>query len=370
MVRKSVPSSDLTKYTVGWICALPVEMAAARAMLDEEHGKPEHFACAGDIGGAADGNNYFLGSIGGHNIVLACLPLGSTGSASAATVAMHMQRTFTGVRIGLLIGIGSGVPSAAHDIRLGDVVVSTPTDGTGGVIQYDRLEVEATDGNGGKSSSSSSSERFRFVRARCLNKPPTMLCTALSSLQSEHAVHGSRACELLAAAAARYPRLQTSLAVPMAGGQSNCDLDQLFRASYVHSPDSRRNTCDRCDASMLVQRPRRPAEDGGPTVHYGVVASSELEIACGVSRDAASTALGGLMCFEREAAGLMDNFPCLVVRGVSDYADSHKNALWRSYAAATAAAFAKELLENMPPREVEQTRTIAEAMREGITLQV
>ncbi|KAL3444390.1 hypothetical protein BJX65DRAFT_310973 [Aspergillus insuetus] len=45
-----------------------------------------------------------------------------------------------------------------------------------------------------------------------------------------------------------------------------------------------------------------------------------------------------------EAAGLMNTYPCLVIRGICDYADSHKNKAWQGYAAATAAAFAKELL--------------------------
>jgi hypothetical protein len=42
--------------------------------------------------------------------------------------------------------------------------------------------------------------------------------------------------------------------------------------------------------------------------------------------------------------GLMDSFPCLVIRGICDYADSHKNKVWQPYAAATAASYAKELL--------------------------
>jgi Cdc6-like AAA superfamily ATPase len=58
------------------------------------------------------------------------------------------------------------------------------------------------------------------------------------------------------------------------------------------------------------------------------------------------------MCVEMEAAGLMDTFPCLVIRGICDYADSHKNDRWQPYAAATAAAYMKELLLIIPPREV------------------
>jgi hypothetical protein len=49
-------------YTVGWICALPTEMAAAQAMLDERHNPLQQ--------DPDDHNTYILGSIGVHNVVL------------------------------------------------------------------------------------------------------------------------------------------------------------------------------------------------------------------------------------------------------------------------------------------------------------
>lgn len=61
------------------------------------------------------------------------------------------------------------------------------------------------------------------------------------------------------------------------------------------------------------------------------------------------------MCFEMEAAGLVDNFPCLTIRGICDYADSHKNKIWQEYAAATAAAYAKELFLAVNATEVKQS---------------
>ena len=44
----------------------------------------------------------------------------------------------------------------------------------------------------------------------------------------------------------------------------------------------------------------------------------------------------------------MNDFRCLVIRGICDYADSHKNKTWQPYAAATAAACAKEILSLVP----------------------
>ena len=59
-----------------------------------------------------------------------------------------------------------------------------------------------------------------------------------------------------------------------------------------------------------------------------------------------------ILCFEMEAAGLMDSFPCVVIRGICDYADTHKNDQWQGYAVTTAAAYAKELLQIMPGEQV------------------
>ena len=66
-----------------------------------------------------------------------------------------------------------------------------------------------------------------------------------------------------------------------------------------------------------------------------------------------------------EAAGLMNSFQCLVIRGICDYADSHKNKRWQPYAAAAAAACAKEVLSVIPPAEVAKTHTVDEAVREA-----
>lgn len=120
-------------YTVGWICPLEVELAAASGMLDVEH--PD-LPCA-----SHDTNIYTLGSIGQHNIVLAALPAGTTGNNVAATVAINLLRTFPNIRFGLLVGIGGGAPSNPSndprgDLRLGDVVVSNPDGEFGATAAY------------------------------------------------------------------------------------------------------------------------------------------------------------------------------------------------------------------------------------------
>src|SRR4029077_19999 len=102
MASKQAHAHNHNDYTVGWVCALPKEQTAALAMLDERHGdlpKPQN-----------DDNMYTLGRIGKHNVVIACLPMGTVGNNKAATVAAHMVSTFPAIKFGLTVGIGGGVP--------------------------------------------------------------------------------------------------------------------------------------------------------------------------------------------------------------------------------------------------------------------
>lgn len=111
------------KYKVGWISACPIDLVAAKAMLDEEHGDPQTPI------GRHDHNTYLLGSIGNHNVVVACLPRDEYGAMSAAAVAKDMMHAFPQIRFGLLVGTGAGIPDYesdnVRDIRLGDVLVGS-----------------------------------------------------------------------------------------------------------------------------------------------------------------------------------------------------------------------------------------------------
>jgi len=299
-------------YKVGWISALPTEMAAAEGMLDELH---EPLPLQRD---SQDQNTYTLGRIGLHNVVLACLPAGVTGTISAARVATQMLSSFKWLRFGLMVGIGGGVPSEDDDIRLGDVVVSKPTATFGGVIQYDFGQ---TVQNG------------RFERTGSLNRPPDVLLGAVSSLQAKHMREGHKLSEHLAEMVKRYPRMASQFTYP--GTQH----DHLYEAKYDHPTGQA--TCSRCDVSRLTKRKLRLLTD--PVIHYGLIASGDRAMNHGPTRDQLRKELD-VLCFETEAAGLMDSFPCLVIRGICDYADSHNDKRWQPYAAAMAAAYARELL--------------------------
>ena len=124
-------------YTVGWICALPAELAVSQAMFDEEHDSDNYLQPENDT------NTYTLGRMGKHNVVLACLPSGTTGTNSAATAAANMLRSFPKIRFGLMVGVGGGAPGDPSDdpykdLHLGDVVVSNPEGACGKRVLLNR----------------------------------------------------------------------------------------------------------------------------------------------------------------------------------------------------------------------------------------
>lgn len=301
-------SSD--DYTVGWICALPIEMAATQAMLDNTHADlPRRFN---------DSNTYTLGSIGRHNIVIACLPEGGYGTNNAASVASNMRRTFPFVRAYLMVGIGGAAPGRV-DVRLGDVVVSNS------VVQSD-LGKTMKDG--------------QFQQTAIPIKPAPELLTAVAKLRARHEQHNSNnLANTLSEMLSRHPSMQ--------GYTHNDSLeDLLFDSNYDH--DGQSDSCEYCDRSRTI--PRSARSHPVPVVHYGRVASANTVMKDGRTRDRLARELD-VVCFEMEAAGLIENFHCLVIRGICDYSDSHKNKNWQRYAAAVAAAYAKDFLSAIPIAE-------------------
>ncbi|KAF4341379.1 Pfs domain protein [Fusarium beomiforme] len=290
--RRGKATLPYDHYNVGWICALYIELAATMAMLTEIH---EPLA-----GRLHDSNTYTLGRIGPHNVVICCLP--SYGTNNAAVVASHMSRTFPGIQVSMMIGIAGGVPTKA-DIRLGDVVVGIR------VVQYDM----------GKTI-----EKGHFQRTGILNGPPQVLLTAIAKLRAQSISRPNRIASILSKK--RFIRPDPA-------------SDQLFEATYEHVDGN--NGCDSCDISKLVSRQKR--DDDEPRIHYGTIASGNQVMRHGVTRDRLAAELD-ILCFEMEAAGIMNTLPCLVIRGICDYSDSHKNRQWQEYAAAAAAAYAADLL--------------------------
>ena len=308
-----------SEFTVGWICALPLESTAAQGMLDEEYDDSElqrHHR---------DSNRYCLGRIGVHKIVLTCLV--SAGNNQAGSAALHMYNTFENLRFILMVGIGGGIPSldTGRDVRLGDVVVSMPSGDYGGVIQFD---------------SGKFLQDRDFLRIGALQAPPKHLQSVVRYLIARHESEENRITKHVNEMLQKpknYTRAGTDYRRPGRGH------DLLFKADYIHQGTG--DTCVNCDKNQLVARCERLEDE--PIMHYGNIASGSSVVRDALKRDHLGQAYSAL-CVEMEAAGLMNEFECLVIRGICDYSDSHKNKEWQRYAAAGAAAYAKELLGAVP----------------------
>ncbi|KAH8890556.1 purine and uridine phosphorylase [Thozetella sp. PMI_491] len=322
----------IESYTIAWICALQEEFQAACQMLDVD----DFPAPRGMEANVNDRNVYVFGQLGDHYIVVGCLPRGRTGLVNAANVAMNMIRSFPSLKFALMVGIGGGAPTKSRDIRLGDVVVSTPSEDHGGVVQLD-FGVRLANG--------------LFQRRGQLNSPPDALLAATQDVQ--RLLDNPKKPDRIAEHIARMNHMRA---------YRRPTRDNLYKIKYAHrdAPAEQENAalrddededwdqdeveCRCCDENEVVKRRDRDSFRE-VTVHYGTIASDNVVMRDAEARDKhAKDEKLKVLCFEMEAGGLMNNFPCLVIRGICDYSDSHKNDEWHNYAALAAAAYARELL--------------------------
>ncbi|KAH8650279.1 nucleoside phosphorylase domain-containing protein [Tricladium varicosporioides] len=325
-------------YTVGWICAISTEYIAAQAFLDEKHDRPGYVS-------PNDNNDYTLGKVGRHNVVIAVLPDGEYGTSSAAIVARDMLHSFPNIRIGLMVGIGGGAPSQKHDIRLGDIVVSAPRNGKGGIFQYDF----------GKTIQDQSFQTTGF-----LNQPPAILRTAINGLKATYRIEGHQLEAAIDNILKKKPRLREEYKRP---DPSN---DRLYQSEITHLANDITSCTTICGSNLskLVLRPERSKDKDNPEIHYGLIASANQLMKDATVRDRLAAEMD-VLCFEMEAAGLMNHFPCLVIRGICDYSDSHKNKEWQGYAAMAAAAYTKDLLYRIPLNKIEDEKRIRETLSDS-----
>ncbi|KAL4772848.1 purine and uridine phosphorylase [Aspergillus nidulans var. acristatus] len=308
---------DHDAYTVGWVCALDYELNAARALLDEEDEDLEP--------ALHDGNLYLLGRFEKHNVVITSTSGYGTNAATQAVT--NMIRSFPNIRFGLMVGIGGAVPGEPDpcqpmkDNRLGDIVVSEPKGNHGGVLNYDMGKWR--------------NDKEFSIESR-LNSPPSILRQAVTQLRLDHRFRKGKMLEYTEQALDLLRGLTDTDDASFPGW----DEDRLFRVNYEHVNPTHED-CRECDSTQIVERSARTWNT--PVVYYGLIASGNAVMRSATLRDRLRDAWG-VKCFEMEAAGLMNHFPCLVIRGLCDYSDSHKSKRWQAYAAVVAAAYAKDLL--------------------------
>ncbi|KAJ0108751.1 hypothetical protein J7T55_011242 [Diaporthe amygdali] len=333
MSQGRVTKLDTASYHVAWICPVAsLELTPARLLLDESHERPE-------IDGQYDDNIYKFGSMAGHNVVIATCPAGMTGQVGVGSIAGPLFKTFPNIRMTLLVGIGGGVPQKhlfsepLQDVRLGDVVVGWPSskDGKPAVICYD----------------AGRSRIHGFQATMQINRPHMVLLKALPILENDHDF-GESEFHTLQAKLQNHEKFGSQFKHP------GLEHDLLFKPTYEHVGDYDSN-CVECDKNNLVQRKsRREDQKESFIFHQGRIATGNAVMMDGQKRDLINEQYGDVYCIEMEAAGVDINSNCLVIRGISDYADSHKSDLWRSYAAGKAAVFARELLNKIPAKDVKE----------------
>ena len=279
---KTLTSKD--EYHVAFISPLPIERAAATALLDERHAEPLDYSQD-----SIDENAYTWGRIYQHNVVITSLPVGMYGVVSATTTVLGLLASFPSIKIGLLVGNGAGIPESGVDIRLGDVAVGCPELTLGGVVQYDT----------GKAKSGKAWERTGL-----LVPPPRILLNALSKLQAEHEIADSHVLSILDAAEKQNNKFVRAYKHP---GVEN---DRLYEENPDYQPDVKESYPER-----EVQRSSRSSM--APKIHYGTIALGNKLVEDAETRREILAAVGQTcICLEMEAAGLINSFPCLVIRGI------------------------------------------------------
>ncbi|KAM0562365.1 hypothetical protein ACHAPJ_002055 [Fusarium lateritium] len=355
------------EFEVAIICALPLEYDAVCYTFDEFWDED------GDQYGKAvgDTNHYTTGRIGKHYVVLALLP--HMGKANAAGAAAGMRFSFPGLRLALLVGVCGGLPFDRHnkdaEILLGDVVISKS------VCQYDfgrrypgKFEMKNTieDNLGRPNKDVRNLVRF-FETARGVEVLSKHCASFMKEIQGKVAKTQY---------STRYNYLGTT-------------HDKLFKSSYSHKHRGKSSdACPNCSASPptlckealhalckdlgckesnLVTRKRLQSSEKSDSsnttarpavhLHVGTVASGDMVIKSASDRDRIAKETNAI-AFEMEGAGVWDEVPCIVVKGVCDYADSHKAKAWQDFAAATAASIAKGILQCYVQADRKKEKTV------------
>lgn len=344
--KTSRPPTSLSRerFTVAILCALPLEIDAVTSMFDEFW--DENIEILRNA--PNDSNAYTIGSMGGRMVVLVHMP--GMGKIAASQSASSLRSTYPNIKLALVVGICGSTPhyDGQHEIILGDVVISE------GIVQYDfgRLLPGAF--------------RRKELMPETLGRPTAAIRSLVAKMKTK------KTKEHLAGKIVNYLQIIDD---NLGGGNAQypgISKDELFLSNYTHKhykpetcafcnhvddssalacDDASEFTCEQlgCQKDKLISRKRlRVAAEiekpPTPMVHIGLVGSGDTVMKSGLDRDRVASR-DKVIAFEMEGAGVWDVLPCIVIKGVCDYADSHKNKVWQRYAAATGAACMRAVLE-------------------------
>lgn len=341
--QSTLQSTTQHPVDIAILCALPLEADAVEALFDGQLTGQYHRA-------EGDTNSYTLGIIDHHHVVLVHMP--GMGTRHAGPVATHCRATFPKICLVLIVGICGGVPflNNGAEVLLGDVAISE------GLVIYD-FGRQYPDGFVRKNSTLESAR-----------KPPAEILGFLAKLKGRN---GQRTLNERIQVHMETLRRELGTLAMYPGASKDILFDSKYRHKHHSSAcaecslsetplgmvceQSRALSCEdvKCDFAHLITRQRQKdmlqnSQDQlvsfCPAIHIGRFASGDTVMKSGEDRDAIARS-EGIIAFEMEGAGVWDNMPCVIIKGVCDYADSHKDKRWQGFAAATAAACMKAFLE-------------------------
>jgi nucleoside phosphorylase len=186
------------------------------------------------------------------------------------------------ILFGLMVGIGGGAPSEKHDIRLGDVVVSSPVGRIGGVIHHEfRKTIQDK----------------KLKRTGSVDAPPPLLLAAWSKVSSLHERKGHGIAQSIRKMVTQNPRWRQKCQQP------DCESDRLYKATFVHADSSQecRMVCG-AQAGQVVERRQHNPDQDDPVIPYGLIATADRVMNDAMVRNIFAKE-EEVLCFEMEAGG-------------------------------------------------------------------
>lgn len=330
-----VPSRDDFKTAI--ICALPKEAEAVENLLSKRWKTKELGRHAGDQ------NMYTAGRIGDALVIVVWLD--DYGRTKAASATAQLLFSFKNIEHALVVGICGGVPSpsSSQEITLGDIVISTE------LQQYD---VGKQFPNGYRTGSRAKPRKDMRSFLHKLSTSGQTRRTLDDYLVKHLQLLLSRDAEY--AAGVRYPGKHEDILHEPTYIHKHYPPSECYMCTKTETvcevardkPCSDLN-CNTSETAKIIPRTRHQSSSNAsaPKVHFGIVGSGDTVMKSAQHRDAIAEK-EGIIAFEMEGAGVFEGINSIVViKGVCDYADSHKNKKWQRYAATMAAACTGAFLE-------------------------
>lgn len=297
---KDEKKADASNIRIGVITALPEEFVAMKKMMKNVE---EVFF---DRKGA--GHRFFIGEIKSannsiHNVALTQCGMGNNKAAIRAT---NMLTHFPAIESIIMTGIAAGIPcvnNVEKHIRLGDIVVSN------GIVQYDFIK-----------------DTGEVQECRS--------ASALPSAQLTEAINIIKA-QIIEGIVSWNKYIMEGIDNNVKFKKPSIEDDKLYDEN-----------------GGIIEHPFDKDRDDFPKLFFGKIASANTLLKNRERREEIKERFDAL-AIEMEGSGICDatweaSVGYIVVRGICDYGDSKKNDVWHNYAALTAAAFTRSLIETLP----------------------